>query len=145
MCPNRPLKISMDNRYYMSWELGRDRRPRPPINRRALLRLGLVLLAFLLLLVLASLIVLGHEARTGGGNSGLHQAALPVHAAYAFMLPDFIPGAGFPGMPDLFGGIRDFVLGCGIAYRLLLLAGFTVIAVQAYRVGRKHGRESAEL
>ena len=128
-------------RYYMSWELGPDRRPRPRPSRRALIRLGLALLALLLLLLLVLLVILGHEARTGGGSSGLNQAALPVHAAYAFMLPDFIPGASAPGLPDLFRGIRDFLWGCGVIVRLLVMGALPAAVFIAYRRGLRKGRE----
>ena len=131
----------MDNRYYMSWELGQDRRPRPRPSRRGLIRLGLALLALLLLLLLVLLVILGHEARTGGGNSGLNQAALPVHAAYAFMFPDFIPGASAPGLPDLFRGIWNFLWGCGVIIRLLVIGALPAAVFIAYRRGLRKGRE----
>lgn len=131
----------MNNYYYLSWELGPDRRPRPRPSRRALIRLGLALLALLLLLLLALLVILGYDARTGGSGSGLDQAALPVHAAYAFMLPDFIPGASAPGLPDLFRGIWNFLWGCGIIIRLLVIGALPAAVFIAYRSGLRKGRE----
>ena len=131
----------MDNRYYISWELGQARRPRPKPSRRSMVRLGLALLALLLLLLLVLLVVLGHEARTGGGSSGIDQAALPVHAAYAFMLPDFIPGASAPGLPDLFRGIWNLLWGCGVIIRLLVMGAIPAAVFIAYRRGLRKGRE----
>ena len=131
----------MARSYYMSWSLGPDRRPRPRPDRRALVRLGLILLGLLLFLLLVLLIFLGHEARTSGTSNGLDQAALPVHAAYAFVFPDFVPGASAPGLPDLFRGTWNFLWGCSVAIRLLMWGAFPVVIIIAYRRGLRRGRE----
>ena len=103
--------------------------------RRTLIRLGLILLALLLMLLLTLLVILGHEARTGGDASGLNQAALPAHAAYAFVMPDFIPGASAPGLPDLFRGIWNFLWGCGVIIRLLVMGALPAAIFIAYQRG----------
>ncbi|MCY4559024.1 MAG: hypothetical protein OXF79_22140 [Chloroflexi bacterium] len=131
----------MARNYYLSWSLGPDRRPRPRPDRRTLVRLGLILLALLFLLLLVLLVFLGHEARTGGNSSGLGQAALPVHAAYAFVFPDFVPGASAPGLPDLFRGTWDFLWGCSVIIRLLVLGALPLATAIAYRRGLRRGRE----
>lgn len=131
----------MHNQYYMSWELGRERRPRVQPNWRALIRLGLFLLALLLLCLVILLIFVGNEARASGGGGTLSEAAKPVHAGYAFMLPDFIPGADAPGLPDLSRGIWDFAWGCSVVVRLLVLGALPVAILVAYRRGLRKGRE----
>ena len=97
------------------------------------------MLLFLLLLVL--LVFLGHDARTGGSSSGLDPVALLVHAAYAFVFPDFIPGASAPGLPDLFRGTWDFLWGCSVIVQLLVLGALPLAIFIAYRRGLRKGRE----
>lgn len=133
--------------YYMSWELGRDRqRPRPGLSRRILIRMGLILLALLLLVLLILLVILGNEARKGESSNGaasnpVQTVALPVHAGYVFMLPDFIPGADAPGLPDLTRSIWDFAWGCSAIVRLLVLAALPLAMIWAYRRGLRRGQE----
>ena len=130
--------------YWMSWESGADRRPRPRPDRRTLIKLGLILLALLLLLLLVLLVFLGHEARIGGNSNGLDPVALPVHAAYAFVFPDFIPGASAPGLPDLFRGTWDFLWGCSVVIRLLVLGVLPLAIFIAHRRGLRKGREDGD-
>ena len=135
--------LTMARDYWMSWDARPDRRPR--LSRRALLRLGFALLALLLLLLVVLLIILGHETRSsGGGVGGSSKIAMAFHAAYAFVLPDFMPGAGFPGLPDLSRIVFDFVFGCSFWLRVVALAAFIGGMVVAYRLGRKRGRDDAE-
>lgn len=120
-------------RYYLSWD-ARERRRRQ-INRRALLWLALVLLALLLLALLVLLVILGHEVRSSGtSRDGFSKMAMASHAGYAFMFPDFMPGAGFPGLPDLW----RFLFGCGLASRFVQAALGAVAVILAYRAGRNH-------
>ena len=98
------------NKYFLSWDKGRDRKRIPSVNNRALIRLGIILGILLASVLIVQLIVLGHNVRAddvagGGGsdsNSGVFEpVAKATHGVYAFVMQDLIPGNGFPGMPGL--------------------------------------------
>ena len=128
--------------YWMSWESGQVRRRRPSPSRRTLISLGLILLALLGLLLLVLLVYLGHEHRSGNMSiGGMTRPAVATHSAYVFMVPDFVPGAEAAGVPDLFRGTWDFMWGCSVIIRLLVLGALPVAIAIAYQRGLRKGRE----
>ena len=138
------------NNYFLSWDLGRDRKRLPRASNRTLIRLGIFLGILLALILIILLVVLGHNARAddvaagegSNGNGGRFEpVAKATHGVYSFAMPDFIPGSGFPGMPDLSRFTWNFIAGCGPVYRLLSFAIFVIAVISAYKYGLRGGSD----
>ena len=100
--------------------------------------------------LIVQLIALGHNVRAddvaGGGGSdgnsgGFEPVAKAPHGVYALVMPDLIPGNGFPGMPGLSRFTWNFIAGCGPVYRPLASAVFIIAVIAEYKDGLRGGSD----